>query len=226
MDRRIRVFLVDDHEVVREGLRRMLERTGDLDVVGEASTARAAAARIPALAPDVALLDVRLSDGSGIDVCRSIRARAPGVACLMLTSYDDDEALTAAVVAGARGYVLKQVRGGDLTDAVRRVARGESILDAATVERVRSRLRNGEGQDARLRLLTQQEQRVLALLSEGLTNGDIGQRLGLAPKTVKNYVSSILAKLGMQRRTQAAVFAAQQLPLRATGRPKPPSGEL
>jgi two-component system response regulator DevR len=206
---KIRVFLLDDHEVVRRGLRDLLESDGDIEVVGESGSAEEATRRIPALHPDVAILDGRLPDGSGIDVCREVRSRDPKIAALVLTSYDDDEALFSAIMAGAAGYVLKQVRGHDLLDAVRRVAAGQSLLDPAVTQQVLDRLREGPKQDKALDALTDQERRVLELIGEGLTNRAIGERLFLAEKTVKNYVSSLLAKLGLERRTQAAVFASK-----------------
>ena len=205
----IRVFLLDDHEIVRRGLRDLLESDGDIEVVGEAGSAEEAIRRIPALRADVAVLDGRLPDGSGIDVCREIRSRDPHVAALILTSYDDDEALFSAIMAGAAGYVLKQVRGRDLLDAVRRVAAGQSLLDPAVTQQVLDRLREGPKEDSALDALTEQERRVLELIGEGLTNRAIGERMFLAEKTVKNYVSSLLAKLGLERRTQAAVFASK-----------------
>lgn len=204
----VRVYLLDDHEVVRRGLRELLESEGDIEVVGESASAEEAQRRIPALRPAVAVLDGRLPDGSGIDVCREVRSRDPGIACLILTSYDDDDALFSAIMAGAAGYVLKQVRGNDLVDAVRRVAAGQSLLDPAVTSRVLTRLREGGEQDARLATLTDQERRILGLIAEGMTNRQIAGEMFLAEKTVKNYVSSLLAKLGMERRTQAAVFAA------------------
>jgi two-component system, NarL family, response regulator DevR len=209
---RIRVFLLDDHEVVRRGLRDLLEAAGDIEVVGESGLAEEARRRIPALRPDVAVLDGRLPDGSGIDVCRDIRSAHPEIAALILTSYDDDEALFAAIMAGAAGYVLKQIRGQDLVEAVRRVAAGQSLLDPAITASVLERLRTGPPQDTALAPLTDQERRILELIGEGLTNRQIGERMFLAEKTVKNYVSSLLSKLGMQRRTQAAVFASKHLP--------------
>jgi two-component system response regulator DevR len=204
----IRVFLLDDHEVVRRGLRELLEVEDDLEVVGESGSAAEATRRIPALRPDVAVLDARLPDGSGIDVCRDIRSVDPSVHALILTSYDDDTALFAAIMAGASGYVLKDVRGTDLVDGIRRVAAGQSLLDPAVTARVLERLRNGPEMDPRLAGLTEQERRILDHIAEGKTNRQIGEEMFLAEKTVKNYVSSLLAKLGMQRRTQAAVFAA------------------
>ena len=207
----IRVFILDDHELVRRGLVDLLTATDDLVIVGEAATAGEALRRIPAAAPDVALLDARLPDGSGIDVCREIRSVDPGIHALILTSYDDDEALFAAIMAGAAGYVLKQVSGTDLVDTVRRVAAGQSLLDPAVTARVLERVRSGPPEDETLKRLTDQERRILALIAEGKTNRQIGEEMFLAEKTVKNYVSSLLAKLGMERRTQAAVFAARLL---------------
>jgi DNA-binding NarL/FixJ family response regulator len=204
-----RVFLLDDHEVVRRGVRDLLEASGDLVVVGEASTADEAIRRVPATNPDVAVLDVRLPDGSGIDVCRELRAMNPELRCLMLTSFNEDEALLDAIVAGASGYVLKEVRGVDIVDSVRRVARGETLLDPLATARVIERLRNPPAEDDRLASLTAQERRILALLADGLTNRQIADELFLAEKTVKNYVSNLLAKLGMHRRTEAAVYAAR-----------------
>jgi DNA-binding NarL/FixJ family response regulator len=205
----IRVFLLDDHEVVRRGLHDLLESEGDIEVVGESGSVREAIARIPALRPDVAVLDGRLPDGSGIDVCREVRSIDPTIKALILTSYDDDEALFAAILAGAAGYVLKQITGNDLIDAVRRVAAGQSLLDPALTARVLERVRNGPEVNEELAKLTAQERKILALIAEGLTNRQIGERLFLAEKTVKNYVSSILAKLGLERRTQAAVLASK-----------------
>jgi two-component system response regulator DevR len=207
----IRVYLLDDHEVVRHGLRDLLEREGDIEVVGESGSAVDAEHRIPALRPDVAVLDARLPDGSGIDVCREVRSVDPAIQALILTSFEDDEALFAAIMAGAAGYVLKQIRGTDLVDAVRRVASGQSLLDPAVTQRVLDRIRRGPEQPDELRGLTEQERRILALVAEGLTNREIAQRMFLSEKTIKNYVSSLLAKLGMERRTQAAVLAAKLL---------------
>jgi len=204
----IRVFLLDDHEVVRRGLRELLEAEGDIDVVGEAGTAEEAYGRIPATTPDVAVLDVRLPDGDGVEVCREVRSRHPEIKCLMLTSFADDEALFSAIMAGASGYVLKQVRGTDLVDAVRRVGQGESLLDPTVTARVFERLRAKPEEDE-LRVLTDQERRILDHIAEGLTNRQIGERMYLAEKTVKNYVSNVLAKLGMSRRTEAAAYAAR-----------------
>lgn len=208
-DRLTRVFLLDDHELVRRGLCDLLSFEDDLTVVGEAATAAEALARVPAAKPDVAILDVRLPDGNGVEVCREIRSAMPEVRCLMLTSYSDDEAMVDALLAGAAGYVLKDIKGANLVEAVRSVARGESLLDAKATERVLNRLRSGEPHDERLESLTGQERRILDLIGEGLTNRQIGDRLHLAEKTVKNYVSSLLAKLGMARRTQAAAYIAR-----------------
>jgi DNA-binding NarL/FixJ family response regulator len=206
----IRVFLLDDHEVVRRGIAELLSAEDDLEVVGEASTASEAIARVPALRPDVAVLDVRLPDGNGVTVCREIRSKLPELACLMLTSYADDEALFEAIMAGAAGYVLKQIRGADLVAAIRTVASGQSLLDPKATARVLERLRAGaSAEDDPLAELTEQERRVLQLIGEGLTNRQIGQRMHLAEKTVKNYVSHVLAKLGLERRTQAAVLATR-----------------
>ena len=207
----IRVFLLDDHEVVRRGLHDLLESEGDIEVVGESGSVKEAIARIPALRPDVAVLDGRLPDGSGIDVCREVRSIDPTIKALILTSYDDDEALFAAILAGAAGYVLKQIAGSDLIDGVRRVAAGQSLLDPTLTARVLERVRKGPEVNEELAALTEQERKILALIAEGLTNRQIGERLFLAEKTVKNYVSSILAKLGLERRTQAAVLAAKLL---------------
>lgn len=203
------VFLLDDHEVVRAGLRTMIEATEDLVIVGEAGTAEEALVRIPLVQPQVAMLDVRLPDGSGVEVCREIRSQWPAIACVMLTSYEDDEALYAAILAGAAGYVLKQVGVGDLLNDIRRAGAGKSLLDPAVTERVLERLRAGPREDPRLASLTAQERNVLDHIAEGKTNRQIADDLFLAEKTVKNYVSNVLAKLGMQRRTQAATFAAR-----------------
>jgi two-component system response regulator DevR len=207
----IRVFLLDDHEVVRQGLRALLESGGDIEVVGESGLAAEASARIPALRPDVAILDARLPDGSGIEVCRTVRGVDPDVKALILTSYDDDEALFAAIMAGASGYVLKEIAGQDLIGAVRQVAAGNSLIDPALTARVLERVRNGPSTAPELAGLTEQELKLLALIAEGLTNRQIGERMFLAEKTVKNYVSSILSKLGLERRTQAAVLASKLL---------------
>lgn len=204
----VRVFLLDDHEIVRRGLRDLLEAAG-LDVVGEAGTAEEALRRVSAVSPDVAVLDVRLPDGDGVEVCREIRSQRPDLPCLMLTSFADDEALFDAIMAGASGYVLKQIRGDDLVDAIRRVAAGESLLDPTATTRVLDRLRRGGPDDGKLAQLTDQERRILELLADGLTNRQIAEQMYLAEKTVKNYVSNLLAKMGMQRRTEAAVYAAR-----------------
>ena len=210
--RELRVYLLDDHEVVRQGLRFLLEAAGDIEIVGESGSAVEATSRTPALRPDVAVLDARLPDGSGIEVCRSVRAVDPSIGALILTSYDDDEALFAAIMAGAAGYVLKQIVGNDLLDVVRKVADGQSLLDPAVTQRVLDRLRDGGASEpAELRSLTPQERRILELVAEGLTNRQIGEQLFLAEKTVKNYVTSILTKLGLERRTQAAVLASKLL---------------
>ncbi|HET8981139.1 MAG TPA: response regulator transcription factor [Pedococcus sp.] len=205
----VRVFLLDDHEIVRRGLRELLEGDGRIEVVGESGLAEEATRRIPALRPHVAVLDGRLPDGSGVDVCRDVRSVDPSIACLILTSYDDDEALFHAIMAGASGYVLKQIRGNELIDAIMRVAQGQSLLDPQVTARVLERLRGGHEEDSALADLTEQERKVLMHIADGLTNRQIGQEMFLAEKTVKNYVSSILAKLGMERRTQAAVFASK-----------------
>ncbi|CAB4710409.1 MAG: response regulator [Actinobacteria bacterium] len=205
----IRVFLLDDHEIVRRGIRELLESEADIVVVGESGSAQEATRRIPALRPDVAILDGRLPDGSGIDVCREIRSRDPQIAVLILTSYDDDDALFSSIMAGAAGYVLKQVRGNDLVDTVRRVAAGDSMLDPAVTAQVLDRVRNGPPVSKEREMLTGQEQRILDLIGEGMTNRQIAERMHLAEKTVKNYVSSMLAKLGLTSRTQAAIFAAK-----------------
>ena len=208
---KLRVFLLDDHEVVRRGLRDLLEAEGDIEIVGESGLAQEAAARIPALRPHVAVLDARLPDGSGIDVCRDVRSVDPSIKALILTSYDDDEALFAAILAGASGYVLKQIGSTDLVDTIRRVAAGQSLIDPALTARVLDRVRHGPEQHEELASLTEQERKILALIAEGLTNRQIAERMFLAEKTVKNYVSSILAKLGLERRTQAAVLASKLL---------------
>ena len=216
----IRVFLLDDHEIVRRGIKELLESEGDIVVVGESGSAQEAARRIPALRPDVAILDGRLPDGSGIDVCREIRSVDPSIKALILTSYDDDDALFAAIMAGAAGYILKQVRGNDFVDTVRRVAAGQSTLDPAMTAQVLERVRNGPPRDKELEALTAQEQKILELIGEGLTNRQIAERMYLAEKTVKNYVSSMLAKLGLTSRTQAAIFATKHPPaLSALSRP-------
>ncbi|MFE5709280.1 response regulator [Streptomyces sp. NPDC056501] len=208
-----RVFLVDDHEVVRRGLRDLIDDEPDMEVVGEAATAEQALARGPALRPDVAVLDVRLPDGDGISVCRELRSRMPEVACLMLTSFDDEDALLDAIMAGASGYVLKQIKGSDLVSAVRTVATGQSMLDPATTARLMRSLRDPEAakppEDERLAVLSERERSVLDLIGEGLTNRQIAKRLYLSEKTVKNHISRLLGKLGVERRVQAAVIAAQ-----------------
>jgi DNA-binding NarL/FixJ family response regulator len=206
---RISVFLLDDHEIVRRGLRDLLSAEPDIDVIGEAGTAESALARMPALRPDVAVLDVRLPDGDGVSVCREIRSTLSGTACLMLTSYGDDRALLGAIMAGAAGYVLKQACGSDLVSAVRAVAAGQSTLDADAAQRVMARLRERMSSVDPLSALTDQEKKVLDLVGEGLTNRQIAERMFLAEKTAKNYVSSLLTKLGMQRRSQAAAFVAR-----------------
>jgi two-component system, NarL family, response regulator DevR len=205
----ITVFLLDDHEVVRQGVRDLLEASGEIKVIGEASTAAEALSRIPSVRPQVAVLDVRLPDGNGVEVCREILNSYPEIACLMLTSYSDDEALFEAIMAGASGYVLKQIRGNDLVAAVKQVATGASLLDPALTGRVLARLRNPPKEDERLGRLTEQERRILSLIAEGMTNRQIANELHLAEKTIKNYVSTLLMKLGMERRTEAAVFAAR-----------------
>jgi DNA-binding NarL/FixJ family response regulator len=206
----IRVFLMDDHEIVRRGLADLIGLEDDLEVVGEAGTAAEALIRIPATRPDVAVLDVRLPDGSGVEVCREVRDSQPDVRCLMLTSYSDDEALFNAIMAGASGYVLKEIRGNDLVEAIRQVAAGRSLLDPVATQRVMDRLRQGGKHDDRVDALTDQERRILELIGEGLTNRQIGERMHLAEKTIKNYVSSLLAKMGMERRTQVAAFVARR----------------
>jgi two-component system response regulator DevR len=208
LTRPITVFLLDDHEIVRRGLIDLLGTTADITVVGEAGTVAEGLARIPAVRPDVALLDSRLPDGSGIDVCRDIRSKLPEVQCLILTSYDDDEALFAAVMAGAAGYLLKQIGGRSLTDAIRQVAAGGTLMDPAVTGKLLDRLRHPPILDPRVGSLTVREREILEHIAEGLSNRQIGERLFLAEKTVKNYVSTLLSKLHMQRRTQAAVLGA------------------
>lgn len=212
----IRVFLLDDHELVRRGVRDVLDTAPDIEVVGEAGTAEEALRVVPEIAPDVAVLDIRLPDGDGVSVCRELRSKLPDIACLMLTSFSDDEALFEAIMAGAAGYVLKQIRGADLVHAIETVAAGNSMIDPSTTAHVMERLRSGDRGAAGVEDLTEQERRILDLIGEGLTNRQIGERLFLAEKTVKNYVSNLLSKLGMQRRTQAAVLASK---LRQTGNP-------
>ncbi|GAA1505875.1 response regulator transcription factor [Streptomyces albidochromogenes] len=214
---KITVFLVDDHEVVRRGVHELLSVEDDIEVVGEAGTAGDALVRIPATRPDVAVLDVRLPDGSGVEVCREVRSLNEDIKCLMLTSFADDEALFDAIMAGASGYVLKAIRGNELLTAVRDVAAGKSLLDPVATARVLERLRSGNAGgnggadgDNRLANLTEQERKILDLIGEGLTNRVIGERLHLAEKTIKNYVSSLLSKLGMERRSQAAAYVARK----------------
>ncbi len=207
----IRVFLLDDHDVVREGLKFLLEQQDDIEVVGESASAIEATARIPALRPDVAVLDARLPDGSGIEVCRSVRSVDHSINALILTSYDDDEALFAAIMAGASGYVLKEIRSSDLVTAVRHVAAGKSLIDPAMTATVLERIRSGPSTPDELSTLTDRERVLLGHIAEGLTNRQIAEQMFLAEKTVKNYVSSILAKLGLERRTQAAVLASKLL---------------
>ncbi|MGW7210671.1 response regulator [Streptomyces sp. NPDC054837] len=208
----IQVFLLDDHEVVRRGVRDLLNDEPDITVVGEAANVEQALVRVPALRPQVAVLDVRLPDGDGVTVCRELRSRMPELACLMLTSFDDEEALLDSIMAGASGYVLKQIQGSDLVSAVRTVARGQSLLDPSATAKLMARLRQGqqvEEEPDALPGLTDREREILALIGEGLTNRQIGQRLYLAEKTVKNHISRLLAKLGVERRIQAAVIATQ-----------------
>ncbi len=209
MGNAVRVFLLDDHEIVRRGVKELLEADGDLEVVGEGGTAAEALARIPPTSPDVAVLDVRLPDGDGVQVCREIRSAHPEIQCLMLTSFADDEALFQAIMAGASGYVLKQIKGADVVEAVRAVASGRSLLDPSVTARVLERLRSGSEEDELLARLSPQERNILRLIADGLTNRQIAEQVHLAEKTVKNYVSNLLSKLGMERRTQAAVYAAR-----------------
>ncbi|MFJ9006190.1 response regulator transcription factor [Streptomyces canus] len=211
-DNPIRVFLLDDHEVVRRGVHDLLNDEPDITVVGEAANVEQALIRVPALRPQVAVLDVRLPDGDGVTVCRELRSQMPDLACLMLTSFDDEEALLDSIMAGASGYVLKQIKGSDLVSAVRTVAAGQSLLDPSATARLMARLRQGqepEPEPDALPGLTDREREILALIGEGLTNRQIGQRLFLAEKTVKNHISRLLAKLGVERRIQAAVIATQ-----------------
>ncbi|HET8601486.1 MAG TPA: response regulator transcription factor [Segeticoccus sp.] len=209
----LKVFLLDDHEVVRRGLRELLESTGDIEVVGESGSAKEAARRIPALRPDVAIFDARLPDGSGIDACRDVRSVDPSIKGLVLTSYDDERALSAAVLAGASGYLLKDIKGNGLIEAIREVAGGKNLLDGERAEELRQSWgTQTEDTDPRVKTLTPQERRILDLIAAGLTNRQIGKRMSLAEKTVKNYVTSVLGKLGMESRTQAAVFAATRHP--------------
>ncbi len=204
----VRIFLLDDHEIVRRGLRELFETQDDFEVVGEASNADEAMTRVPPTRPDVAVLDVRLPGTSGIEVCRDLRAELPDLRCLMLTSFADDDALFAAILAGASGYLLKQIRGPELVSAVRRVAAGQSLIDPALTASVMERLR-GKQEDERIARLSPQERRILDLIAEGKTNRQIGAEMFLAEKTVKNYVSNLLAKMGFSRRTEAAVYAAR-----------------
>ncbi len=206
----IRVFLVDDHEIVRRGVAELLSREEDMTVVGEAGRVDDAVSRIGATSPDVVVVDFQLPDGNGVEVCREVRDRYPHIACLVLTAFADDDALFSAIMAGARGYVLKQIRGNDLVNSIRRVAAGDQLLDPSVTARVLDRLRQPPPTEPDpLAVLTSQERQILMLIADGLTNRQIGERLYLAEKTVKNYVSSVLAKLGMERRTEAAVFAAR-----------------
>jgi len=213
----IRVFLLDDHEIVRRGLKDLIDAEDDLEVVGEAGSVADALDAVAACTPDVAVLDVQLGDGTGIEVCRDLRSEYPDVHCLMLTSYADDEALFNSIMAGAAGYVLKQVQGHDLLDSIRRVAAGQSLLDPVLTTRVLDRLRRGAEEDEHLAQLPPQERKILDLLAEGLTNRQIAERLFLAEKTVKNYVSNLLMKMGMARRTEAAVYAARYADRKARG---------
>ncbi len=208
-EQHVRIFLLDDHEVVRRGIAELLGAVPGFEIVGEAGTVEQALARVLAAKPDVAVLDARLPDGSGIDVCREIRSALPNTYCLILTSYDDQDAVLSSVLAGASGYVLKEVRTSGLVDAIRQVALGRSLIDPAVIAQVMDRVREGSPTDSRLSSLTQREREVLDLIADGLTNRQIGERMFLAEKTVKNYVSSLLGKLGMERRTQAAVFGAE-----------------
>lgn len=205
----VRVFLLDDHELVRRGLRELLASESDIEIVGEAGTAMEGVCRIRATKPDVAIIDVRLPDGSGVEVCRDIRSHTPSTRCLILTSFTDDEALFDSIMAGAAGYLLKQIRGIDLVDAIRRVASGQSVLDPIVTARVLERMRVGPVEDERLARLTAKERRIVAFIAEGMTNRQIGEQLFVAERTVKNYVSIVLTKLGMSRRTEAAAFAAR-----------------
>ncbi len=212
MSEKIRVFLVDDHEIVRRGIADLLNAENDIEVVGEAADAAQARKRIAATRPDIALLDVRLPDGNGIDLCREIRSKNPEIRCLMLTAYDDDEAISTAVVAGASGYVLKDVRGSGLLEALRKVASGRSMLDPGLTRRVVQKIEAQNAGDPRLGSLSPREGQILTLIADGLTNRQIGEQLGLAEKTVKNYVSGLLSKLGLHHRTQAAILRLGQRP--------------
>jgi two-component system, NarL family, response regulator DevR len=213
----IGVFVLEDQEIVRRGVRVLLEAEPDIQVIGEAGTASAALAQIPALRPGVAVLDVRLPDGDGVSVCREVRSQVPEVACLMLTAFSDDEALLASIMAGAAGYVLKQVRGSDLVGAVRVVASGRSLLDPRAAGKVMARLRDEAARHDRLGGLTARERKILELIGDGLTNRQIGERLSVSVKTVKNYVSVLFVKLGMEQRTQAAAYAARVFDGRTSG---------
>jgi two-component system, NarL family, response regulator DevR len=208
MSMSIRIYVLDDHELVRTGLQTLLECEEDMEVVGQAATAQQGLEEICSLQPNVAILDVRLPDGSGIEVCREIRSRCPDIACLMLTSYADDEALFSAIMAGAAGYVLKEVGGSDLVGDIRRVSQGSSLIDASLSKEIFDRLRKNQTTEARLSSLSPQERKVLDLIALGRSNRQIAEEIFLAEKTVKNYVSSLLSKLGMQRRTEAGVYAA------------------
>lgn len=221
----IRIFLLDDHEVVRRGIADLLGSQPDFEVVGEAATAEEARNRIPAARPDVAILDARLPDGSGIDVCRDIRSALPSTYCLILTSYDDQDAVLAAVMAGASGYLLKEVRAAGIIDAVRQVALGRSLIDPGLVEQVMTRIRQGSPADNKLAALTEREREVLDLIAEGLTNRQIAARLFLAEKTVKNHVTGLLARLGVEHRTQAAVLALKLRGEMDGGVPAPRRGD-
>ncbi|KJF18962.1 MULTISPECIES: response regulator transcription factor [Acidithrix] len=205
----IRVFLVDDHEVVRRGLASLIDVESDIEVVGEAGGVADALARIPAVQPQVVILDVRLPDGDGIELCREIKTKSPEIGCLMLTSFSDDEALFSAILAGAAGYLLKQIRSSDLIDGIRRVHNGESLLDPAVTARVLQRLRSPEPEDDLLSKLSPQERKILNFIAEGMTNREIANEMFLAEKTVKNYVSNMLSKLGMGHRSEAAAYAAR-----------------
>jgi two-component system, NarL family, response regulator DevR len=213
----IRVFLLDDHEIVRRGLRDLLEADDDIKVVGEAGTAEEAYGRIPATQPDVAVLDVQLPDGNGVEVCRQIRSDNPEIRCLILTSFADDEALLDAIMGGASGYLLKQIKGVDFVSAVRSVAAGESLLDPKLTAKLFERLRDRSAQDERLKQLTDQERRILTFIADGYTNRRIAEEMFLAEKTVKNYVSNLLSKMGMSGRTEAAVYAVRNLPKGSSG---------
>jgi DNA-binding NarL/FixJ family response regulator len=207
----ITLFLVDDHEVVRRGLKELIESDSEIKVVGEAATAQEAVEKIPSIAPDVAVLDVRLPDGSGVEVCREIRAKSPEVYCLMLTSFSDDEALFSSIMAGASGYLLKQVKGRELISAIKRVANGESLLDPALIRKVMDKIRSDTDIDERIARLTPQERAILKLIAEGKSNRQIASDMFLSEKTVKNYVSNMLGKMGFSRRTEAAVYAVKNI---------------